>query len=239
MSESSAPGAAAGSTVLHVPTISETLVKSIRAMIFAGELRPGERLLEERLAQRFGVSRPPLREAMRILSQGGIITSSPRRGFIVTPMSGDDVREIYELRFVLERAAAELSVPVKDPQRLQPTREALDRMRQEAAQNNPDLMLEANSAFHSALIALPGNSRIIAAYATILEQLEMCMAINLKFRQELYKDPQDVVRRHEHLLALIEAGERDALVDAIVHHGDRSFLAHLDELIGSSSSESA
>jgi DNA-binding GntR family transcriptional regulator len=225
MSESAASGVAEGSSVLHVPTISETLVKSIRAMIFAGELRPGERLFEERLAQHFGVSRPPLREAMRVLAQRGIVTSIPRRGFIVTMMSGDDVREIYELRSVLERAAVELSVSVKDPRRLQPARDALDLMRQEAAQNNPDIMLDANSAFHSALIALPGNSRIIAAYATILEQLEMCMAINLKFRQELYKDPQDVVRRHEHLLALIEAGERDALVDAIVHHGDRAFLA--------------
>lgn len=235
MPESKASGVAGGSSVLHVPTISETLVKSIRTMIFSGELRPGERLIEERLAQRFGVSRPPLREAMRVLEQSGIITSSHRRGFIVTPISGDDVREIYELRFVLERAAAELSVPLRDPRRLQPVRDALDRMRQEAAQNDRDIMLEANSAFHSALVALPGNSRIIAAYATILEQLEMCMAINLKFRQELHKDPQDVVRRHEHLLALIEAGDRDALVDAIANHGDRSFLTHLDELTGTSS----
>jgi DNA-binding GntR family transcriptional regulator len=233
--ERAVSGAAGGSSVLHVPTISETLVKSIRTMIFSGELRPGERLIEERLAQRFGVSRPPLREAMRVLEQGGIITSTPRRGFIVTPISGNDVREIYELRFVLERAAAELSVPLTDPRRLQPARDALDRMRQEAAQNDQDLMLEANSAFHSALVALPGNSRIIAAYATILEQLEMCMAINLKFRQKLYRDPQDVVHRHEHLLALIEAGDTDALVDAIANHGDRSFLSHLDELIGTSS----
>lgn len=236
MSGSAASGAGAPG-VLHVPTISEELVKRIRAMIFAGELRPGERLVEERLAQHFGVSRPPLREAMRVLARDGIVTSSPRRGFIVTTMSGDDVREIYDLRLVLERAAVELSVPVKDPRRLQPVRDALDRMRQHAAQNDPDIMLEANSAFHSALIALPGNSRIIAAYATILEQLEMCMAINLRFRRELYKDPQDVVRRHEHLLALIEAGEMDPLVDAIVHHGDRSFLAHFDELIGNGGTE--
>ena len=231
MSESGTFGVGA-SDVLHVPTISEELVKRIRAMIFTGELRPGERLVEERLAQHFGVSRPPLREAMRVLARGGIVTSTPRRGFIVTTMSGDDVREIYDLRFVLERAAIELGVPVGDPRRLQPIRDAVDRMRQDAAQNDPDVMLDANSAFHSALIALPGNSRLIAAYATILEQLEMCMAINLRFRQKLYKEPQDVVRRHEHLLALIEAGEVDPLVDAIVHHGDRSFLDHFDELIG-------
>lgn len=222
------------SHVLHVPTISETLVKSIRTLIFSGELRPGERLIEERLAQRFGVSRPPLREAMRMLAQGGIITNTPRRGFIVTPISGDDVREIYELRFALERTAAELSVPIKGPERLQPIRDALDVMRQDAAQNDPDLMLDANSAFHSALVSLPGNSRLIAAYAAIREQLQMCMAINLKFRQQFYNDPRDVVTRHEHLLTLLEAGKRAPLVHAIANHGDRSFLTRLDELIGSS-----
>jgi DNA-binding GntR family transcriptional regulator len=222
------------SDLLHVPTIAEALVKGIRALILSGELRPGERLVEERLAQRFGVSRPPLREALRVLAQDGIVTNTSRRGFFVQPITAQDVREIYELRAALERAAAELSVPVKDPSRLIPIREALDMMRGDAAQNDPDIMLAANANFHKALVALPGNSRLIAAYSTIMQQSQMCMAMNLKFRQQFYNDPQDVVRRHAHLLAALEAGDRESLVHEIAHHGDRSFLARLDELIGGS-----
>jgi DNA-binding GntR family transcriptional regulator len=216
---------------LRVPTVSEALVRGIRGLIFSGELRPGQRLIEERLAERFGVSRPPLREALRVLAQGGIVTSVPRRGFVVTPISAKDIREIYELRFALERTAAELGVPVEDRTRLRPIRDALDIMRQDAAQNDPDLMLQANSAFHSAFVALPDNSRLIAAYSTIQDQLELCMAINLKFRRQFYDDPQDVVHRHEEFVEVLEAGDREPLLHLIAHHGDRSFLSRLDELL--------
>ncbi len=219
------------STHLQVPTVSEALVKGIRALIMGGDLKPGERLIEERLAERFGVSRPPLREALRVLAQDGIVTSVPRKGFIVVPVSANDVREIYELRFALERTAVELSLPLRDRHRLTPIHDALDVMRGDAAQSDPDIMLEANSEFHYAMVALPGNSRLMSAYSTIRTQLQMCMAINLKFRQQFYNDPQDVVRRHQELVDLLEKGELAPLIDEIANHGDRSFLSRLDELI--------
>jgi DNA-binding GntR family transcriptional regulator len=233
MSESQASPSGVGTDGhLQIPTVSEALVKGVRGLIMSGEMRPGERLIEERLAERFGVSRPPLREALRVLAQDGIVTSVPRKGFVVVPISPQDVREIYELRFALERTAVELSIPITAPERLQSIRDALDVMRGEAAQTNPDLMLEANSAFHYALVALPGNSRLLSAYSTMRTQLQMCMAINLKFRQQFYNDPSDVVRRHQHLVELLEKGELEPLVHEIANHGDRSFLSRLDELLG-------
>jgi len=225
-------GRAASSEQLRVPTVLEAIVSSLRALIMSGELRPGDRLIEEPLAERFGVSRPPLREALHVLQRDGIVISVPRRGFIVTPITADDVKEIYALRFALERAAVELGVPVVDRDRLQPLYEALDLMRADAAQNDQDLMLAANSAFHFALVGLPGNSRLLAAYSSLRMQLQMCMALNLKFRQQFYNDPQDVVRRHEVLLSLVEKGELEPLLYEMTNHGDRSFLANLDELIG-------
>ena len=233
MNDPTTSAVAAGNVgLLHVPTLSEALVKRLRTLIFSGELRPGDRLVEERLARRFGVSRPPLREAMRVLAQRGIVTSLPRRGFVVTPMSATDIREIYELRFALERTAVELGVPIADSTRLRPIVDALDAMRGRSAQRDPDLMLEANSAFHSALVWLPGNSRLAGAYAAIRDQLEMCMAANLRFRQQFYNDPRDVVKRHEELLSLLQAGRVEPLLHSIANHGDRSFLDRLEELIG-------
>jgi DNA-binding GntR family transcriptional regulator len=217
---------------LQVTTVVDELVKGIRALVMSGELRPGDRLVEEPLAQRFGVSRPPVREALRLLQRDGIVTSVPRKGFIVVPITAEDVREIYELRFGLERTAVELSVPVKDPQRLQPMRDALEVMRGEAAQGDQDLMLAANSSFHHALVGLAGNGRLLAAYTSLRMQLQMCMAMNLNFRRQLYNDPDDVVRRHEHLLRLIGAGDVDEVLHELANHGDRSFLSELDELIG-------
>ncbi len=215
-----------------VPSVVEAVVHGLRQLIMSGEVKPGDRLIEERLTERFGVSRPPLREALRILQRDGMVTSKPRRGFVVMPITADDVREIYSLRFALERLAIELGVPVRDPARLQPMRDALEQMRRAAKKNDQDEILAANGRFHHALIMLPRHTRLARAYETLRMQLQFCMAYNLAFRQRLYGDPDDVVRRHEVLLERIEDGDVDAVVHELAHHGDRSFLDSLDELIG-------
>ena len=79
----------------------------------------------------------------------------------------------------------------------------------------PTSCCEANSAFHYALVGLAGNSRLLTAYASLRMQLQMCMAMNLKFRQQFHNDPQDVVRRHEELVTLIEDGDLEALLHAL------------------------
>lgn len=217
---------------VQIPTVVEEVVKGIRAMIMSAAFRPGERLIEEPLAEHFGVSRPPIREALRVLQRDGIVTSIPRKGFIVIPISADDVREIYELRWILERSALEAAMPITDEVRLDPLRAAIERMSDDSAQTDPDEMLSANSAFHIALVDLAGNSRLSAAYSTIATQLQMCMAMNLRFRRELYGDPREAVRRHQVLYDLIKAGELAPLLAELEDHGDRTFIADLDDLIG-------
>jgi len=216
---------------LRVPTVAEEVVRGIRAMIMAAEVRPGERLVEERLSERFGVSRPPIREALRVLERDGIVQSIPRKGFIVIPITAADVREIYELRWILERSAVTTAIPVLDPASLEPMRAAVARMSAELAQTDPEEMLEANSEFHAALVALANNSRLTAAYSTLSKQLQMCMAMNLRFRRELYGEPSETVRRHQVLIDLIEASDLDALLTELDNHGDRSFMSQLDDLI--------
>jgi DNA-binding GntR family transcriptional regulator len=222
----------AGSTKLEIPTMVEAIVQRLRALIVSGDVRPGDRLVEERLTEMLGVSRPPLREALRILQRDGLVTSLPRRGFIVVPITAGDVREIYSLRFALERLAVELGVPVQDPSRLEPMRDALDDMQRAVENEDDDAILAANSRFHLALVGLAGHSRLLATYEGLRLQLELCMAYNLKFREQLYGDRADVHPRHAKLLASIESGDREAVLHEIAHHGNRSFLDNLDELIG-------
>jgi DNA-binding GntR family transcriptional regulator len=200
----------------------------MRKLIISGDLRPGERLIEERLTERFGVSRPPLREALRILEQDGLVQRLPRRGAIVTPLSADDVREIYSLRWALERLALELSVPVDDLDQLQPLRDAIASMR---AAPDREALLEANWRFHFALVSLPGHRRLLATYRSLLSQLQLCMAMNLRFREQVIADPADSALRHERLLKLIEVGDVPAVLREIETHGDRSFLGRLDDSV--------
>jgi len=222
------------SAKVEVPTMVEAIVQRLHALIVSGDVRPGDRLIEERLCEMFGVSRPPLREALRMLQRDGLVQSLPRRGFIVVPITAEDVREIYSLRFTLERMAVELGVPVQDPARLQPLRDALDDMQTAVDVADDDAVLAANSRFHLALARLAGHNRLTATYEGLRLQLELCMAYNLKFREQLYGDRQDVHPRHAKLLASIESGDREAVLYEIAHHGNRSFLENLDELIGPS-----
>src|SRR5207244_9276457 len=133
------------------PSVVDVVAEELRTLILSGSLKPGERLVEERLTERFGVSRPPLREALRLLEQEGLVERRPRRGTIVTALQADDVREIYTLRWALERLAIELVVPVEDPAVLEPLRAAIAAMKVAAAAGDREALLEANMGFHLAL----------------------------------------------------------------------------------------
>ena len=216
------------------PSVVDVVAEELRALILSGSLKPGERLVEERLTERFGISRPPLREALRMLEQEGLIERRPRRGTIVTALDADDVREIYTLRWALERLAIELVLPVEDPSLLEPLRAAVADMKSAAAAGDREALLEANMAFHLALCSLPGHRRLLRAYESLIQQLRLCMAMNLRFREQLYGDPEDSVRRHQRLLDLIEAGDVPAVHREIETHGDRAFMARLDDFVGQS-----
>jgi DNA-binding GntR family transcriptional regulator len=215
-------------TAISLPSIVDLVVRELRGLIVSGEVRPGDRLVEERLTERFGVSRPPVREALRILEREGLVQRLPRRGAIVTPLDANDVREIYSLRWALERLAIELALPVEDEERLEALREAVAAMRDTS---DRETLLEANWRFHLALVSLPGHKRLLAAYEALLAQLRLCMAMNLRFREQVTGDPADSVRRHERLLELIAAGDLAPVLREIERHGDRSFMERLDEFV--------
>ena len=216
-------------TTLHVPTLVEEVARSLRELILQGEFEPGERLIEEQLSERFGVSRPPVREALRMLSQDGLIVARPRRGYTVVTLTKRDVEEIYSLRFSLERMAVELALPVTDPKALDPLEAAVERMRDPRVQQNRVAMVEANADFHRSLVALPHHGRLIEAYHRLNLQLTLCMAVNLEFRQGVSNDPGDPAMRHQRLLDLMRTGDVKDVVEELAQHGDRSFLSQVDQ----------
>lgn len=217
---------------VSVPSIVDEVLRELRQLVLSGTFRPGERLIEERLTAQLGVSRPPLREALRILERDGLIRSLPRRGVIVESLNAADVREIYSLRSALERLAVELGVPVLDETRLTPLKEALEQIRIAAKREDREGLVRANALFHLGLVNLPDHKRLSGAYSTLAMQLEMCMAINLRFREQHYPDPADSIRRHERLFQMIETGDSETVQKEIRAHGHLSFLDELDELIG-------
>lgn len=217
---------------INQPSVVEMTAAALRRLIVSGEYRPGDHLVEERLTERLGISRPPLREAMRILQQEGLVVTFPRRGAVVTPLDAQDVYEIYTLRSALDRLAVELGVPVSDPSLLEPLRAALREMDQAAEAGDLERLLECNIAFHTAMCGLARHRRLMQAYRALTLQLRLCMAMNLRLRERAYGNLRENVARHQLLLDLVERGDREGLLAALAEHGDRSFMEHLEELIG-------
>lgn len=208
---------------LRSPSLVQLATDAIRKMILAGELAEGERLIEDRLTEQLGISRPPLREALRVLEQEGLIVNRPRRGSTVATLTDQDVFEILTLRTALERLAIELGVPVKEPHRLEVAQAALAEMQQCADAEDRGSLVQAGYRFHSSLVALAGHRRLEEAYASVQQQLLLCMARNLYAREHYYEDLHEHVARHRTLLELVEAGDPAAVLAELAVHGERSF----------------
>jgi DNA-binding GntR family transcriptional regulator len=133
----------------------EDVAERLRAQIFARELEPGAWIDEMKLAGAYGISRTPLREALKVLAVEGLVTMKPRRGAYVADMSRDDVAQIYHLLALLESdAAGEVARQASDAQ-LAALRVLHERLEKQVRQR--DAFFAANERFHMALLDAAGN----------------------------------------------------------------------------------
>ncbi|MEO3813098.1 GntR family transcriptional regulator [Sphaerisporangium sp. B11E5] len=207
--------------VLRPHSLVELSMLQIRHEILSGTLAPGERLIEEQLTQRFGTSRAPLREALRLLGQQGLVEHSPRRGVRVAELSRDDVDELFGLRDVLERYAVERALPgVTD---LRDLAKALDDMAAAVEQDDPYSENEAHRRYHVALVALAGHRQLLLVYEPVILKLQLYMAANLR-REAEARAPSEGVERHRRLFEAIASGDPARAVEGLARHGARTYI---------------
>ena len=181
-------------------SLRERIVARLRRAIIAGTLPAKTRLVEPELARRLGVSRTPLREAIRQLEAEGLLTTLPRVGTFVTEASPRDVEETYAIRGVLEGLAARLAAENPDPTkaaRVQP-------LLAELARKTTDYRLyhEAAGRFHEAIFALSGNQRLQALYLSLTHQVARFRSLSLAVPRR----PQVSLREHRRIAAALLRG---------------------------------
>jgi DNA-binding GntR family transcriptional regulator len=206
---------------LESASLVELAVTRLSREILSGNSDPGERLVEEQLTRRFGISRAPLREALRLLAQQGLVEHVPRRGARVATLSDRDIQELYALRDVLERHAVAEALPAADLSRVSL---AVAAMRDSAERGDRLDVANAHREFHVAVVALAGNRQLTAVYESVLIKIQLYMAINLRREAELAR-PDDGVRRHERLFTAVETGNVASVLAELTTHGARSYLA--------------
>lgn len=203
-------------------TLVEVAGHRLREAILSGDLAPGEKIVEEQLCADFGISRAPLREALRLLAQQGLVEHLPRRGSRVAEWSPSDILQLFALRHVLERHAIETALPLADLETaLEPVRDALELMRASADELDRD---DAHRAFHAAVVGLADNRQLNIALEPILLKLQLPMAMNMR-EEARHHRARDGIARHEAILSALATNDPAAAIAALHDHGHLDYLA--------------
>lgn len=217
-------------SLIESPSLAELVADRISELVFRGELRPGDRLVEEHLCERLGVSRAPVREGLRILEGSGLVVRRPRAGVRVIDLTQNDVFEILTFREGLERMAVEHfyrstdDVTAADTARLDASLARLAHAF--VLKDDSSARVRASFDFHTELVRLCGNSRIIGSYTLITMQVKLCMSLNLR-KLNADETPAQNVARHRELRDAVLSDDLPTALRAISEHGHDSFARDL------------
>jgi len=205
-------------------TLGRQIRDALVRRIVSGELEPGSRLVETRIAEEYGTSQAPVREALRELEAIGMVETRPRRGTFVRHFIQQTLRESYVVRAALEEAATRLAMPA-EALPFEALRADVDAMREAARRGDAQAIGTASVSFHRHIIDAAGNELLKHAWEAL--QIEARTAVTLL---AVEPDLDDVADEHEELLTVLRSGDMTAACqltrDHQWHYADLPHDAH-------------
>ena len=210
--------------------LREVVFMTLRRQILRGELKPGERLMEISLANKLGVSRTPIREAIRMLEHEGLVVMVPRRGAHVAEITRQELNDVLEIRKTLEVLAIQRACANMTDRDIRQLREAEEAFAILVERKDADITAlgEADEHFHDIIYQGTNNRRLIQILNNLREQM-------YRFRVEYLKDidiRQMLVREHDAIVKALEIRDTEEAVRLVTMHIDnqyRSINKALDE----------
>ena len=196
--------------------LRDVVFQTLRQAILRGELEPGERLMEIHLANRLGVSRTPIREAIRKLELEGLVVMIPRRGAIVASITEKDLKDVLEVRRTLEIMAGEIACERITPELLEQLKNTGHEFMVRKDTNDFTSLAEVDVKFHDIIYAATGNHRLISILNNLREQM-------YRYRLEYLKDTGSHERlnsEHYEIYEGIRNGDKETVKAAIGRHID-------------------
>ena len=162
-----------------VRLMSEEIADILRENISSGNINPGEKVNEYQVAKLLNISRPPIREAFRLLVAEGLITLVPRKGAFVSKMSAREVKEIYEMKSMMESFAVRLAIPIADEKEVSELDSINNLIEKKIKQNDFKAILKLNIEFHRKMIKMSKNEKLIRFYESIVLPIRRYQRIGL------------------------------------------------------------
>jgi len=185
---------------LH-PPLRDVVAAELRRLILSGEIAPGSRLVEDRLAERLGVSRNPIREAIRALATEGFIEVVARRGACVAQLSARDAEDLFEVRMALEPVGARLAARRGTAEGIRALRDILAQAQAATAAGELDLLADLNTAFHCSVVTLGGNEYLSGLAQPMIKRAQWL------FRQSAATRAPHSWLEHQDLLEAVASGD--------------------------------
>ena len=189
-------------TLLPKPNLVEQVRKALIEEIASGKLAPGERVVQEEIAQKLGVSRQPVQQALQLLLSQGVLRDAPGRRLVIARLDPDHIRHIYEMRAVIEGLACRRAAELNPEKAARQGPALIEAGRKAVATGQVQKMIAADMRFHDFVHAMSGNSLIAPALSPHLICMQQVMG------QVLLRDekPRDVWDEHVAILDAIASG---------------------------------
>lgn len=196
--------------------LRDVVFHTLRQSILTGELKPGERLMEIHLADKLGVSRTPIREAIRKLELEGLVTMIPRRGAEVAQITEKNLKDVLEVRRALDALAVELACDRIREEQLEKLKAACDHFEEETRKGNANQVAQADVALHDIILEAGGNDKLIQMISNLSQQM-------YRYRLEYVKDEShyaQLILEHRRIYEAIRLRDKEGGAKAMKEHID-------------------
>jgi DNA-binding GntR family transcriptional regulator len=218
-----------------VPTVRAIVAQKLRKAIMSGNLKPGQRLVERELCEMMGVSRPSIREALRLLEADGLVNTVPHRGPMVSTISLDEARQLYAARAVLEGFAGRECARLHDPAVVRRIGDALTRLKAALAEPDMIAILESKTDFYAALIGGCRNTFIERMLKPLHDRITLLRITSMSQPKRINKSLREVTA----IWRAIQSGDEDLAERCCVDHVKAAAVAALDMIQRSIAEEKA
>jgi DNA-binding GntR family transcriptional regulator len=194
--------------------LRQQIAEALQSAILGGELKPGEALVETEIAARLGVSRAPVREALQLLANSGLVETVPYRGTTVRALAANDVEEVYSLRTVLETFALRRAMVRDAPALARELRAICDTMGRHAATSDWAKVSAEDEQFHHAIIARADHRLLDHVWSELHARVRQIMAL----RNLQNDDSMTIVYNHLPIVEAVEVGELETALRRLADH---------------------
>ncbi|MEI7446643.1 MAG: GntR family transcriptional regulator [Burkholderiales bacterium] len=201
-------------TLAPQPNLVEQVRDALLEEIASGALAPGDRIIQEQVAQALGVSRQPVQQALVLLRNQGVLQDAPGRGLQVAPLDPEHVRHMYDIRAVIEGLAARRAAELGAERAARAGPALIEAGRKAVAAGSVARMIAADMRFHEFLYALSGNPLIAPALETHLTYTQRVMG-EVLIRDE---KPRDIWDQHEAILEAVARGDGERAESLVRRH---------------------